>query len=280
VAEEERLLQLAAERHRDAYNRVRANLNARLTAIWSQRGGLTDEALAAFLQTVTPVVNGSTAMVAQSVEAMVRASLTATGEDASAAIVAEALPELRAGVTFDDVYARPFITARTAIAEGLDYTQAMARALTRLRSIGATDVALAQRSAMERLLVKVPAVQGFRRTLTGRSCLFCATASTRRYTQPGLMPVHAHCDCGVSPIIGTRDPGATINRQVLRNLKASGGPEDYWKRQGWVDEEGNVLDPAAAEAKHLSQTAEHGELGATCRGATSTDDAREVINHG
>jgi len=25
---------------------------------------------------------------------------------------------------------------------------------------------------------------------------------------------------------------------------------------------------------------EHGELGATFRGATSTDDAREVINHG
>ncbi len=55
------------------------------------------------------------------------------------------------------------------------------------------------------------------------------------------MPLHTHCDCGVAPIIGDRDPGVTANRARLKALKARG--PDYWKQSGFVDEAGLPVDP-------------------------------------
>lgn len=84
-------------------------------------------------------------------------------------------------------------------------------------------------------------VIGYRRVLTGRSCVFCAAAATKVYRRGDLMPLHAHCDCGVAPIYGTGDPGKVVNRGVLLELKKR-GPE-YWRQRGFVDDAGRPIDP-------------------------------------
>ena len=133
-------------------------------------------------------------------------------------------------------------------------------------SAASTGVMLANREAAVQGFVAVAAetgerVVGYRRVLTGASCAFCAAASTRRYRSEDLMPLHDHCDCDVAPIIGDRDPGNVINRDVLAELKGR-GPE-YWKSKGFVGDDGKPIDPAAAVENDDVPVgvAEHGELG-------------------
>ena len=103
-----------------------------------------------------------------------------------------------------------------------------------------------------------------RRVLTGRSCMFCATASTQRYRVDQLMPLHNHCDCAVAPIIGDADPGQIINHDLLGSLKKAGGSK-YWKQRGLVDidQDGNFLVAGPGGTSRVLQVAErqHGELG-------------------
>lgn len=84
-------------------------------------------------------------------------------------------------------------------------------------------------------------VIGYRRVLTGRSCVFCAAAATKVYRRGDLMPLHAHCDCGVAPVYGTADPGLEVNKRLLLELKKR-GPE-YWRQRGFVDDAGRPIDP-------------------------------------
>jgi hypothetical protein len=98
----------------------------------------------------------------------------------------------------------------------------------------------------------------YRRVLTGRSCMFCATASTQRYRGSDLMPLHGRCDCAVAPIFGDEDPGQVINHQVLSKLKAKG--PGYWKERGFVDANGDPIEPGREGPVAVRQ---HGELGPT-----------------
>jgi hypothetical protein len=99
---------------------------------------------------------------------------------------------------------------------------------------------------------------GYRRVLTGRSCMFCAAAATKRYRKRDLMPLHARCDCSVAPIFPDSDPGDLLNEDLLRNLKER-GPE-YWKARGFVDNEGRPLDPTRVPAA-LGRAVDTDELG-------------------
>lgn len=90
-------------------------------------------------------------------------------------------------------------------------------------------------------------VVGYRRVLTGRSCMLCAAAATRIYRRGDLMPLHAHCDCAVAPVYSSSDPGRAANRALLGQLKKRG--RDYWKQRGFVDNEGRPIDPTAIPAR-------------------------------
>lgn len=66
-------------------------------------------------------------------------------------------------------------------------------------------------------------IVGWRRTLVGASCEWCALVSTQRYrTAESADFGHANCDCAVTPITGDVDPGRVINRDLLKELKAQG----------------------------------------------------------
>jgi len=134
---------------------------------------------------------------------------------------------VRTGTKPTEVYTRPTITARAALANGKPWVDAMAAGRARAASNAETDIMLTQRAAFGLVTGEATGgpqslIQGYRRTLTGASCTLCRVASTQRYTRGDLMPIHSHCDCGIAPIIGATDPGRLLNEQLHRELVDSG----------------------------------------------------------
>lgn len=152
------------------------------------------------------------------------------------------LPEIRNGIPTTELYHRSIVEARRRVAGGADPVEALAAGRARAVSTARTDVSLANRAEITRGGEVRPWVVGYRRVLTGKSCAFCATASTQRYRSADLMPLHPSCDCDVGEIIGRADPGQVINRELLDELKgtAEGGRPDYWNGPYLVDEDGAI----------------------------------------
>lgn len=105
---------------------------------------------------------------------------------------------------------------------------------------------------------EVRPIVGYRRVLTGKSCMFCAAAATKIYRRGDLAPLHSGCDCSVAPVFLGADVGLGLNRQVLDNLKAQG--KGYWKQRGFVDNDGNPLDPTDVP-ESLGRVSVNSEIG-------------------
>lgn len=236
------------------YNRLRTRTGLTVGRLWDRYAGVDDEAAERFTTEAAGLVGAAQSSTTALVNGYLTALLILAGERDGDL---EDTPPMPRGVDLAEVYSRPIITARTALAEGKQWADAMSIGRNRAVTSAATDISLAQRDVMSRA-VDGTRIVGYRRTLTGQSCALCATASTQRYTGSRLMPIHGHCDCGVAPIIGDRDPGQVINRPLLNDLKAAGkqaGDPDYWKsRKLTVDEDGTVRLPDI-------DVHEHGELG-------------------
>jgi hypothetical protein len=301
----DRALVLLAERQADSFNRVRLATQEAVGRAWDLLGNVDDASRLAFIAAVEPVVAAAQVQVAETTAAMLAQSLTVMGEGAAAAAITTAdVAALRGGVSAAEVYSRPVVLMRSLITDKLGDKAigwALAKQRARARAVGSAsmDVAMAQREAMRTNALQVnqatgrERIVGYRRTLSGVSCRFCATASTQRYTivagTKGLMPIHHHCDCGVAPIIGTRDPGQIINRELLRTLKAEG--RQYWKKSGYVDNDGNPIDPEKfvdrSDPPEVDLHGEHGpvfgegagplELPLAERVAADRDKAREIL---
>lgn len=168
---------------------------------------------------------------------------------------------VRNGVPLTDVYGRPSITARTALANGRPWEEAMQAGSRRAVTAAETDIALTNRSSAQEAMENRN-VRFYRRTLTGRSCVFCATASTQRYKRGDLMPIHPRCDCGVAPIFRDGDPGRVLNQEILREIKRGDVP-NYWNQKGFVEEtdDGFIFEIGGRRTVIQSKTVQHGELG-------------------
>jgi hypothetical protein len=232
-------------RHHARVLAVRAATAAAVARAWDAVQPVGDVEADEFVRRVVPVVNGAQRSVSSSTAGMLA---LATGARGPVTNLFGAL--LRNSVAPEVVYRRGVITARRVMSEGRPLTEALAVGRARTVSTAATDVTLAQRGQMD-AWVAADRIVGYRRVLTGNSCLFCATASTQRYYGSNLAPLHNGCDCGMAPIVGDRDPGQVINKPLLRDLKAK-GPE-YWKKRGQVDADGNPVEKPAVHT--------HGELG-------------------
>lgn len=246
-------------RYQTAYGHLRAATVARVTALWLARGGPGDGNVDAFTVAAVPLVLGAQAATARLVAGYI-AMLTRLVEEEAAtpAAVSDVAVDVIRGVAAAEVYARPVITMRAALAEGKQFAEALELGRQRAEQIADTDIALAQREATVQAIGADERIVGYRRVLTGRSCSFCATASTQRYRKAQLMPIHGRCDCGVAPIFGTSDPGQVINKPLRRDLKAAAKATDdptyYKNRHITVDEDGNVKLPDIKVHRH-------GELG-------------------
>lgn len=141
-------------------------------------------------------------------------------------VPADISTNIRAGVTAQDVYARPFHRVWRDLAAGQAERDAhynwtgleddapplppddyVARAIEdgekRAIELATTDLQLAKTNASQHVLDSQPHVSGYRRVLEGPySCALCVVASTHLYHRAELMPIHPGCDCGVEPLVG------------------------------------------------------------------------------
>jgi hypothetical protein len=133
---------------------------------------------------------------------------------------------LRAGVRHDQVYGRLADNYRYLRSTGVSEADALTQTLQRAEVMAATDVDLAMRAQAARF-AEVHHLQ-YRRVLHPElsrhgSCGLCVAASDRVYTRGKLMPIHARCKCEVLPIVGSKDPGHSINKADLDRLYAAAG---------------------------------------------------------
>lgn len=249
--------------HQRQLETLRTGAATAVGTVWDRLAGLSDAEAERFAATAATVVAGAQSATVTLADAYLAAFLReALGEPVRPVGLSGSLlsgAAVRNGTNPLDVYRRGVITARAMVSDGHSLTDALSAGRARSVQAAATDVALSNRAAAGEVMSNEPRVVGYRRVLTGRSCAFCATASTQRYRTGNLLPLHSHCDCDIAPIVGDRDPGQVINRELVSGLKAEGGPQ-YWRDRGLqVDADGTIV---RADGSTL-QTAvhEHGELG-------------------
>lgn len=215
-------------------------------------GDFRDADLDRFLATVLPVVLAGQRTVSSLTDAWLAMTLTEALGRRVAPVGALASLALR-GVDPAEVYARPFVTVRTKLAEGMEFADAVAAGAARLQKMTATDLQLAKTHTARETLSRV-GVQTFRRTLTGAiNCGLCTIASTQLYYVENLMPIHPGCDCGVHPNTDADPFDESGHAALLESAHAA-----IEERLGVVDRGGR-----APDYRKLILVREHGELGPT-----------------
>jgi len=160
---------------------------------------------------------------------------------------------LRNGLTDEDLWQRPFVSMRTALAQGKSVKESIQLGASRASYLAETEIQLARRNAGLRARTSNERIVGYIRTLTGsENCALCYVASTQRYTRGELLPIHPGCDCGEMPIYGTTDPG-----QVIDEMRLSATHQRVAERFG-------ISDPGAREPDYRKIAIKnHGEIGPT-----------------
>lgn len=160
---------------------------------------------------------------------------------------------LRNGVDEATVWKRPFVTMRTALAQGKSMKEAVDLGAARAEYLASTEVQLARRGAGLQARSGNDRIVGYIRTLTGaENCALCYVASTQRYNKKDLLPIHPGCDCGEMPIYGRQDPG-----QVIDEMRLS-------KTHQAIEERFGISDRGAREPDYRRiLIKDHGEIGPT-----------------
>ncbi|TFD27513.1 hypothetical protein [Cryobacterium cryoconiti] len=182
---------------------------------WEGLGNYRDADFIAYENAVIPVVLSGERRVAQLTNSYLAGMQNiATGKNAAAPpldIEAVTGAPLRQGVEPSTVYHRPAVTMYSALSKGTPFVTAAKQGLARARNLASTDLQLAKTHTVAR--------QGryawYRRRLTGaENCALCVIASTQRYHQGDLQPIHPACDCYCQEE-NTQDPGQIIEPDLL-----------------------------------------------------------------
>lgn len=233
---------------------VRAKVLDYVQRVWANLDRYRDEDIDRFVAAVTPVIVGGQLQMGALTDAYLASIEAATLKTTvrPIGVPQNEITDLR-GVPTSDVYQRAGVTTWTALANGDDLDNAVAKGLDRALSLAATDLQMAKSHASRYVLDRRPSVVGYRRELTGRkSCGLCAVATTQRYHKADLMPIHPHCDCAVMPLYGTHDPGQVIDEERLADVHSA------------IADRFGVSDPGARDLVDYRQALivhEHGEIG-------------------
>ena len=208
----------------ESYDALRLGTAEFVEQLWLDLGGPDDRRLNEFADAAGQVVDdanrATAALVDEYVDAYVGTISRTPPASANAGGLAEyAADQLRDSVA--DLWRRPGITARKALADGKPFEEAMQLGGTRAGSMAEADVALAHRAAARDAMER-NGLDGYRRVLTGVSCDLCRVASTQLYRTGDLMPIHSRCDCRIAPVVDGYDGGRIVNRELYRELKADG----------------------------------------------------------
>lgn len=194
-----------ARAFRARMNTIRAATVAAALARWD----VLDEWRDAQARTFAPAVASLTEAGQRRAALLTGAYLArSSGESITVDPAAHTGPAVRAGTESTEVFTRPFHSVWTALSEGRGLEAAVAAGRAQVGANASVAVQLAMRSAADDVLGQSSRIVGYRRTLTGRSCGFCATASTQRYHRGDLMPLHHNCVPEGSLVSVPPSPGA------------------------------------------------------------------------
>lgn len=229
-----------------ARQQVSGNLATQAASVWLSFTGWYDERLVAQLAAEMAGLSGrAQGLVVGSSQRYV-ANVVAAMRGAKVHLPRTTVPPVRKGADPLRVHTRPAEVFRQAFATGDSEAQALDKAVKRAEQLAQTDVMLAGRGA-QREQMKALDVRGYRRVLhpelsKSGSCGLCVVASDRIYHVEDLMPIHApSCECEALPIIGTNDPGKSLNREDLDKIYAAAGStaaEDLRRVRVAVNEHG------------------------------------------
>lgn len=211
-------------------------------------GQFRDADLDRFVKAVVPVVLAGQRQVSALTDAYLAQRLTvALGRTVRPSGPLNDYPR---GVDPSEVYARPYVTVRTKLSDGLALDAAVSAGLARLEDIARTDMQLAK-TWTARASFRSSGIQSYARVLVGgKNCALCYVASTQRYSRDDLMPIHPGCNCDVEPVTDH----AAFDEQSAANLEAT--HEAVQDRLGESDRGARAPDYRKALIVR-----EHGEMG-------------------
>lgn len=242
--------------YQQATSRLRGQLSAFLAALWRSLGYYRNAQMVQFIAQAVPVVAGAQQQMASLTSAYLatdRAAVLRVQHRPVAVDPAKVTgAAVRNGVSPQVVYGRPFHLVWRQLGDGVAPGQAIQAGLDRAEQSALTDLQLAKTHTAARVMAADPRVVGYRRVLEGAySCALCVIASTQRYHQAALMPIHSNCDCSQQPIYGGHDPGLVIDEAQLESahqqIAAATGTSDRGGR--------------STDYRSLLITHDHGELG-------------------
>lgn len=187
--------------HITAQQRLRAIIASAVTNAWNGLPGYNRENVDQFLSTALPVVlAGQTHSVvlteAYLARALGRQPLGVVPGDLIGAAV-------RNGTPPETVYTRPFIQLWAALGNGTRWEDAVHGALSRATSTAETDVQLSSRAAFQAVQNADHGIRGYRRTPDAGACPYCLTLAGAFVKSADAMPLHPHCGCSLTPVVGT-----------------------------------------------------------------------------
>lgn len=244
---------------------VRARVLSYVKAVWANSPSFRDADIDRIVARIIPVVQAGQVQVAQLTDAYVGRMSVLAGVTWVSGVDREAVVDYR-GVPADDVYRRPAVTTYTALSKGASYADAVTQGANRLQSIVATDIQQAKNRQASRS-IGGSGFKYFERRLTGReNCAFCVIASTQRYLNGDLMPLHPGCDCDCVPLQSMKDPGQVIKPELLElthaAIDAKLGGTDRGARELGLNKSSTKGQPLS-DFTELIIVNEHGELGPT-----------------
>ena len=237
-----------------------------VTSQWNRLGSYRDADILRFARAVAPVVEGAQSQIGSLTDGYLALLESAVNETnvRPIGISREVLTSqsLR-GVNPVELFQRPGLTIWNGLSKGESLGKMIPQGLQRAISLTKTNLQLANTHTSRLVLANKDNVVGYRRMLTGgESCGLCFVASTQRYHKKDLMPIHPGCDCKVSPIYGSRDPGQVINSNVsAKNVDLSDRFQSFTGKQ-----------ERTSDLRSQVVTHNHGEIGPVLavRGQTFT----------
>ncbi len=149
----------------------------------------------------------------------------------------DAVTNLRQGVTMAEAYERPFHQLWWKQSQGMEFPDALRWGLDRAQAMVSLDTQLARTHATAVVLQEMDGIQRYQRVLSGaENCKLCVTAAKNVYKVSRLMPIHAHCDCTVMPVVDGHPPKA--NR--INDKRDSLTPEEDRKGPVMVEDHGEL----------------------------------------
>lgn len=193
------------------YDLIRRELTRLLGSVWREVAGPAEANLDAWLRIALPAVAGAGRNVVTLVTAYLDSLSSEWGITDSPKIdPADIIGKNLRGVDPAEVYKRPIVDVRRALADGHSLARSNQIASQRAVVLGDLDLSLTHRATAQQSFEQL-GFQRYLRVPTGASCDLCKTAARNRYKTADLLPIHARCDCRVMPepdgrFVGRRPP--------------------------------------------------------------------------